>query len=64
MVLASLVAIMIGLVVTLVSVRLLYKFSLKKGLLNSRRDYVINGVIVAFVFFCVSSIVYVVVLNI
>lgn len=64
MILASFIAIITALLFTLMLARLLYKFSFKKDLLRRRRDYVINGVIIGFVFFCVSSFVYVVFLNI
>jgi hypothetical protein len=63
MILASLLAIVFALLVTLVLTRFLYRFSFKRGLLQTRKDYVINAVIMAFVFFCVSSVVYVVLLN-
>ena len=63
MILASLLAVVFGLLVTAVVARVLYKYSFKKGMLNSRKDYVINGVIVGFVFFCVSSVLYLIILN-
>lgn len=63
MILASVLAVVFGLLVAVVVARLLYRYSFKKGMLNSRKDYVINGVIVGFVFFCVSSFIYLVVLN-
>ena len=62
-VLVSLIAIVVGLLVTLMLARFLYRFSVKKGLLQSRKDCLINAVIVAFIFFCVSSVVYVFLLN-
>ncbi|AXA34377.1 hypothetical protein [Francisella adeliensis] len=64
MILASLLAVVVALIVTVVVARVLYRFSFKRGLLQSRKDYMINAVIVAFVFFCVSSIVYVTLINI
>ena len=63
MILASLLALVFGLLITTVIAHLLYRYSIKKGMLNSRKDYVINGVIVGFVFFCVSSFIYLVILN-
>ncbi|MFT4694826.1 MAG: hypothetical protein ACI8TE_001748 [Francisella sp.] len=62
MILESVLAVIIALLVTLVLTRFLYQFSLKRGLLQTRKDYVINAVIMAFVFFCVSSLVYVILL--
>jgi hypothetical protein len=61
-VLVSLIAIVVGLLVTLVLARFLYWLIAKKGLLQTRKDYVINAVILAFVFFCVSSLVYIILL--
>ena len=63
MILASLLAVIIGLLVTLVLVRFLYKFSSKNGFLQSRKGYIVNAVILAFVFFCVSSFLYLILLN-
>ncbi|AJC48258.1 hypothetical protein SD28_00555 [Allofrancisella guangzhouensis] len=63
MVLVSILAIVIALVFTVVVARMLYSFSYRKGLLQSRKDYIINAIIVGFVFFCVSSFLYVVMLN-
>ena len=51
MILASLLAVIFGLLITVVVARMLYKYSFKKGMLNTRKDYVINGVIIGFVFF-------------
>ena len=62
MILASLLAVIVALLVTLVLAKFLYQFSSKRGLLQTRKDYIINAVILAFVFFCVSSLVYVVLL--
>ncbi|AJI53280.1 MULTISPECIES: hypothetical protein [Francisella] len=64
MLLASVVAILIGLIATVVVVRTLYKHSVRKGTLKSKKDKVINGVIVGLVFFCVSSFSYVLIINI
>jgi hypothetical protein len=63
MILASLLAIIIGLLVTLVLAKFLYKFSSKNRLLQSRKDYRVNAVILAFIFFCVSSFLYLILLN-
>lgn len=52
MLLASVVAILIGLIATVVVVRTLYKQSVRKGTLKSKKDKVINGVIVGLVFLC------------
>ncbi|QWU99615.1 hypothetical protein [Francisella salimarina] len=64
MLLASVVAILIGLIATVVVVRTLYKQSVRKGTLKSKKDKVINGVIIGLVFFCVSSFSYVLIINI
>ena len=63
MILASIVAIIVALLFTLIIARSLYRFSIKKGK-SSTKDYIINAVILAFVFFCLSSFIYVILLNI
>lgn len=63
MILASLLAIVFGVLITLVSARCLYGFSFKRGLLKTRKDYIVNAIIVAFVFFCASSFLYLIFLN-
>ncbi|APC96579.1 putative membrane protein [Francisella frigiditurris] len=64
MILASLIAIIVALLVTLILARMLYRFSYKKGMLQSRKDRVLNAIIIAFIFFCLSSFVYIGVINI
>ncbi|KEI34973.1 hypothetical protein FRA_44c12720 [Francisella sp. W12-1067] len=64
MVLASVLAIVIALVFTMVIARVLYRLSFRKGMLQSRKDYIINAIIVGFVFFCVSSLLYILMINI
>lgn len=64
MILISVVSIIVALLFTLVVARFLYKFSLKRDKLNKSTDYILNGVILAFVFFCISSFIYVILLNI
>ncbi|QIW09472.1 hypothetical protein [Francisella sp. LA112445] len=63
MIFASIVAIVVALLFTLLIARSLYRFSIKKGKLSTK-DYIINAIILAFVFFCLSSFIYVVLLNI
>lgn len=63
MILAIIVAIVVALLFTLLIARFLYRFSIKRGKLSTK-DYIINAIILAFVFFCLSSFVYVVLLNI
>ncbi|QIV95492.1 hypothetical protein EDC55_10724 [Allofrancisella inopinata] len=63
MVLSSVLAIVIALVFTATVARILYKFSFRKGMLQSRKDYIINAIIVGFVFFCVSSLFYIFMIN-
>lgn len=63
MILASIVAIVIALLFTLLMARLLYRSCVRKGKLSTK-DYIINAIILAFVFFCLSSFIYVVLLNI
>ncbi|API86179.1 hypothetical protein F7310_01885 [Francisella uliginis] len=64
MILASIVAVIVALLFTLLIARPLYKFSIKRGKLASVKDYTINAIILAFVFFCLSSFIYIVLLNI
>jgi hypothetical protein len=64
MILASIIAIIIALIVTVIVARMLYRFSYKRGTLDTRKDKVINGVVVGLTFFCVSSFVYVGFLNV
>jgi len=64
MIVASFLAVVFGLLMTAVVARVLYRYSSKKDMLNSRKDYVINGVIIGFVFFCVSSFIYLILLNV
>ena len=64
MILTSLLAVIFGLLITAIIARVLYRYSYKKGMLNTRKDYAINGVIVGFVFFCMSSVLYLILLNI
>ncbi|ASG67337.1 hypothetical protein fh0823_26390 [Francisella halioticida] len=64
MILASIVAVIVALLFTLLIARALYKFSIKSNKLASSKDYVINGIIIAFIFFCISSFIYVTLLNI
>ncbi|AIT09361.1 hypothetical protein LO80_04845 [Candidatus Francisella endociliophora] len=60
----SIFSIVITLLVTLFFAKRLYSFSAKNNKLKTRADYVINGVILGFTFFCISSFIYVLLLNI
>ncbi|APC92170.1 hypothetical protein CGC45_07265 [Francisella opportunistica] len=64
MILLSLVSILITLLFTLVLAKVLYNSSFRKNKLNSTKELVINATIVAFVFFCVCSLIYVFLLNV
>ena len=64
MILVSIVAVIIALLFALLIARSLYRFSIKRGKLVSTKDYIINAIILAFIFFCLSSFIYVVLLNI
>lgn len=64
MVLISFFAIVFALLVTLVAAKKLYSFSLKNNKFKKRKDYIVNAVILAFVFFCVSSFIYVFLINV
>ena len=64
MVKATILSICIALLLTLIIARLLYRFSFSRGLLRTKKDYIINASIIGFVFFCSSSILYVCILNV
>jgi len=63
MVIISVFSIIIALLITFVVAKKLYGYGVKNNRLKSKKDYIINGVIIGFVFFCVSSFVYVILLN-
>ena len=60
----SIVAIVIGLISVFVMARILYKHSSKNSSLDEKKSNLINGVILGFVFFCMSSVSYVILINI
>ncbi|MBK2125606.1 hypothetical protein [Fangia hongkongensis] len=64
MILSFLIALIIALAIAWIAARILFRTSARKGLLRKRSDFAINGIIIAFVFFCSSSFAYIVLLQI
>ena len=52
-------AVLFGLLASYLIARLLYRYTLRKGLLKTKKDQWVNAGLVGAVFFCVSTFVYV-----
>lgn len=63
MIMSSIIGILFGLAATLVCAKFLYKYSVRNNSLDNKKSNIINGVILAFTFFCSSCLVYVVLVN-
>lgn len=63
MVVISIFSVLVALLITAVVANRLYVYSMRNNKLKSKKDYVINGVIIGFTFFCISSFSYVLLLN-
>jgi hypothetical protein len=64
MILISLIAIFVALIFSFVIARFLYISSRSRSKLSLNKDLIINALIIGFVFFCTSSLVYVSLINI
>lgn len=64
MVVISIFSVLVALLVTAIVARRLYVYSMRNNKLKSKKDYVINGAIIGFTFFCISSLSYVLLLNV
>lgn len=62
MVLATIVALIVGLLASFICARVLYRFSAHKGYLRKRSDFTFNAILVGGMFFCITTFVYVIML--
>lgn len=62
MILATIVALLVGLFASFICARVLYRLSARKGYLRKRSDFTFNAILVGGMFFCITTFVYVVML--
>ena len=62
MILATIMALVVGLFTSFICARILYRLSAQKGYLRKRSDFTFNAILVGGMFFCIATFVYVVML--